>query len=161
MDYFKGIVQVSFAVGSTYTVGDYARMHVTTAATSIDYNTRIDNIQYPLFGKSNQSGIFGFGQGTFGKHNFGTIEGRNISGYGNITFGNTPFGRGSAYVTVNYEALTPNKYNFAFSVYDVAGNVHSGTPDEESAYVCLRPKRPNPLKRSSYNNGTTTIIFTV
>ena len=161
MNYLQTKIRVFFAVDESYLPGDYCRLHSTADDTAIDYSTPINNVAYPMFGKDGDSGVFGFGHGMFGNHQFGTIDGRNIGGFGRVKFGNTDFGRGAAFVTVIDTVTAPGKYNYGFSAYDEAGNSHSGTPDEESIYACVQPKKPTALKRSSYTDGTTTLVLTV
>ena len=50
---------------------------------------------------------------------------------------------------------------YGFNAYDSKGNIHAGTPDEESAWVFPIPKQPSTPSYNYYSNESDLLVLTL
>lgn len=159
MKYFPKNIAIDFRVPSGMTRGDYVRLFGNGGSGAVNYTTPLDSSRYDLF--RGDSGLFGWSKGRWGHHTWGRQDARGVNGWGKLKWGDFGWGYGAAEINIVRQEQSPATYIYAFQAYDTAGNLDTGTPDEEAALVCPLPKRPLALKRNSYNSTTDVITFTI
>lgn len=135
-----------------YVHGDYARLFGNGGAGDIDWIDPLTNEKIDLF--PGGSGIYGFGHAPFGHFPFGHAFSMRAPGFGHMPFGHFPFGHGTAMITIKYKVNDCGDYKFAFGCYDQTGNLHEGTPEEETLYIHIPPAVPKGLTKNNYNKTT-------
>lgn len=147
------IVTIEFVVPAGYEAGDYAKLCGNGGSGAIDWDNPLDNSIYELL--PNGSGIYGFGHAPFGHHRFGHGHSMRTAGFGRLPFGHHPFGHGTAVIRAQNKVVECGDYKYGLACYDKLGNVHSGTPDEETVVVHIAPEPPTGLKKFSYSEFIT------
>lgn len=146
-------VTIQFVVPVGYQQGDYAQLHGNGGSGDIDWNNPLDDNNYELFPRG--AGIFGFGHAPFGHFRFGKGHSMRAAGFGHLPFGHFPFGYGTAAIEAANEVDSCGvDYKYSLACYDSLGNLHVGSPEEETVTVHIAPLAPTGLVINSYNKDT-------
>lgn len=151
------LIIISFAVGTGYSPGDYARLHGNSGSGAVDWNTPLLSESFDLF--PGGLGIFGCGFGPCGHTRCGRAYSNSPNGLGHVPCGKGPAGLGANVIEASIQADECGDYKFAFAAYDAAGNLHEGTPEEITAYVHIAPAAPSGLTKYSYSKVTDILVL--
>jgi len=152
-------VTIAFTVPMDHLPGDYAKLHGNGGSGAVDWDNPLKAGTLDLF--PNGSGIYGYGLAPYGLHGYGYPHAMRTPGCGEMPYGHHPYGYGATIITTNVDVATCGEYIFAFACYDAAGNLHDGTPDEESASVHIAPPAPGGLIMDSYDPDTDILVLDV
>ncbi|HIJ66817.1 MAG TPA: hypothetical protein HPP51_00840 [Planctomycetes bacterium] len=152
-------VTITYLVPDDYQPGDYAMLCGNSGSGSVDYNNPLSEEKYELF--PNRGGARGYGAAPYGHHRYGHAAASNLPGYGHLPYGHHPYGHGDVYIIVEHTITECGEYKFALACFDAAGNLHTGSPEEEALYIHIAPDAPDGLEPNSYDPDTDVLVLDV
>ena len=153
----SALITIQFVVPAGYSPGDYARLHGNGGSGGIDWDTPLDNREYDLFPSG--VGIYGWGLAPWGHFRWGRAHSINCQGWGRLPWGHFPWGHGTGIVEGRISVDYCGDYKFGFAVYNEAGNIHEGSPQEITVPVHIAPPVPTGLVKDSYDKETGILVL--
>ena len=150
-------ITIQFVVPIGYLQGDYAKLCSNGGSGSIDWNDSVNNDIYELF--PNGAGIYGWGHAPWGHFRWGHGHSMRTPGFGHLPWGHFPWGHGTALIMAIHRVTSCGEYKYGFALYDEYGNLHEGTPDEETLNIHIAPPAPTRLTKTSYDKETDILVL--
>jgi len=137
--------------------GDYAILHGNGGSGDIDWDTPLSNEAFELFPRG--AGLHGWGYMPWGYFPWGYGYSTGPLGWGYLPWGYFPWGYGCNVIVTTVTVEGCGEYKFGFACYDKFGNVHEGSPEEETVVIHIAPAAPAGLKKVSYNKDTDVLVL--
>ncbi|KKL11654.1 hypothetical protein LCGC14_2543620, partial [marine sediment metagenome] len=105
--------------------------------------------------------IYGWGRAPWGRHRWGRARALRVAGWGCLPWGRSPWGLGAVVIDAEHSVDYCGAYIYAFACYDLAGNLHEGSPAEVPFDIHIPPPVPAGLKKNAYDKETDVLTLDV